>query len=228
MENPIFEGQALSRRNVLKALSAAGAAAALPRSELFGQSVYKSTAKGGRIDVHHHHLPPGTSPVPGKGPPPPPGGGPGQSALASWTPAATLEQMDKYDIAVAMLSMTQMGAILYDNTEKGRATVRYGNEYGARLMSEHPQRFGLFTGVPLPDIDGVMKELEYGLDTLKADGIGILHQRQSDAMARRPLLRPDVAGTQPPRHDRVYAPAGCALLHRFKRRSRHRHGRVRF
>jgi len=40
-------------------------------------------------------------------------------------------------------------------------------------MAEHPKRFGLFTGVPLPDIDGVMKEIEYGYDTLKADGIGI-------------------------------------------------------
>ena len=26
---------------------------------------------------------------------------------------------------------------------------------------------------PLPDIDGVMKEMEYGFETLKADGIGI-------------------------------------------------------
>jgi len=81
--------------------------------------------------------------------------------------------MDKFDIAVSILSMTQMGDVLYDNTAKGRAAVRAGNDYGAKLMSEHPKRFGLFTGVPLPDIDGVMKEIEYGFDTLKADGIGI-------------------------------------------------------
>ena len=40
-------------------------------------------------------------------------------------------------------------------------------------MADHPKRYGLFTAVPLPDIEGVMKEIEYGLDTLKADGIGI-------------------------------------------------------
>ena len=81
--------------------------------------------------------------------------------------------MDKFDIAIAILSMTQMGDLLYDGTEKGNAAVRTGNEYGAKIVSQHPKRFGLFTGVPLPDIDAVMKEMEYGLDQLKADGIGI-------------------------------------------------------
>src|SRR5258708_8792966 len=168
-------GGDIGRRDILKALGVGGAAAALPRSELFGQFVNKSTAKGGRIDVHHHHVPPGVGGFGGVGR----GGGAGRGAgrgpggRGPWTPDATLEQMDKFDIAVAVLSMTQMGDVLYDNTEKGRAAVRTGNDYGAKLMADHPKRFGLFTGVPLPDIDGVMKEIEYGFDTLKADGIGI-------------------------------------------------------
>ena len=57
-----------TRRDVLKAFAAAGAAAMIPGRELFGQFVNKSTAKGGRIDVHHHHAPPAlrTGP-PGRG-----------------------------------------------------------------------------------------------------------------------------------------------------------------
>src|ERR1700686_4576702 len=167
MHDPSFGTGELSRRNVLKALGAAGAATALAGNGLFGQFVNKSTDKGGRIDLHHHHVPPGLGAFGGAG-----RGGFGGDRFP-WTPEKTLAQMDKFDIAVSMLSMTQMGDILYDNTEKGRKAVRTGNDYGAKVMSDHPKRFGLFTGVPLPDIDGVMKEIEYGLDTLKADGIGI-------------------------------------------------------
>src|SRR6202790_3484415 len=154
MKNPL----GVSRRETLKALGGAGAAGA---ASLFGQQVNKSTAKGGRIDVHHHHAPPALQT------------GPGRAGRAPWTPELSLQQMDKFDIAVAMLTMTQMGDILYDGTEKGRKAVRIGNDYGAKVMADHPKRFGLFTSVPLPDIDGVMTEIAYGLDTLKADGIGI-------------------------------------------------------
>jgi predicted TIM-barrel fold metal-dependent hydrolase len=156
---------AISRRDVLKALGAAGAAGAMFSSNsLFGQKVDKSTAKGGRIDVHHHHAPPALRTGPG---------GRGRGGYGPWTPELSQMMMDKYDIAVAILTMTQMGNLLYDNTEKGRRNVRMGNDYGAKVMADHPKRFGLMTGVPLPDIDGVMKEIEYGMDTLKADGIGI-------------------------------------------------------
>lgn len=157
-----------SRRDMLKALGvagAAGAAGAMMSSELFAQKANKSTAKGGRIDVHHHHAPPMLGPGPG--------GFSRGGGSTRWTPELSLQAMDKFDISVAILSMTQMGDILYDNTEKGRKAVRTGNEYGAKVMADHPKRYGLFTSVPLPDIDGVMKEIEYGLDTLKADGVGI-------------------------------------------------------
>jgi 6-methylsalicylate decarboxylase len=154
-------GWGLARRDFLKTVAAAGAGLALARNELRGQFVNKSTAKGGRIDVHHHHAPPQLRTGAGRGRGP------------QWTPELTLEQMDKFDIAVAVLSMTQMGDLLYDGTEKGRANVRLGNDYGAKLMADHPKRFGLFSALPLPDLDGSLKELEYGLDKLKADGIGI-------------------------------------------------------
>jgi predicted TIM-barrel fold metal-dependent hydrolase len=154
----------ISRRDALSTLGWTAAAATAASRTLFVQFVNKSTAKGGRIDVHNHHVPPGIG-----------NGGRGARALrnANWTPDLALETMDKFDIAVAILSLTQMGDIFYDNTEKGRAAIRKGNDYGAKVMSDRPKRFGLFAGVPLPDIDGVMKEIEYGFDTLKADGIGI-------------------------------------------------------
>ena len=139
MKDRPFGQEQIRRRDALKALGAAGLAATLPAGELFGQSINKAVAKGGRIDVHHHHVPPALgNGIGGRG-------GFGGDRFP-WTPEKTLAQMDKFDIAVAMLSMTQMGNILYDNTEKGRKAVRTGNDYGAKVMSDHPKRFGLFTG----------------------------------------------------------------------------------
>jgi predicted TIM-barrel fold metal-dependent hydrolase len=85
----------------------------------------------------------------------------------------SLEQMDKFGIGVAILSMTQNGELLYNGTAKGRAAVRAGNEYGAELMQQYPKRFGLMGGIPLPDIEGSLLEVEYAYDTLKVDAIGI-------------------------------------------------------
>lgn len=184
MANRRSSGREVSRRDLLKTMAVLGAAAVLPAGELYGQFITKSTAQGGRIDVHHHFVPPALWAQLHRSP----------AAFGGdrfpWTPEKSLEQMDKFDIAVAMLSMTQMGDLLYSNNAKGRANVRLGNEYGAKVRSDHPKRFGLFTGVPLPDIDGVMKEIEYGLDTLKADAIGIYTNDNQDRWPGDPYFDP--------------------------------------
>jgi predicted TIM-barrel fold metal-dependent hydrolase len=144
-----------SRRRFLGALAATGAAS-LTSMPMFSQDrVVKLSVRGGAIDVHHHFVPPGGA------------------TNRPWSPQMSLEQMDKFGIGVAILSMTQNGELLYNGTAKGRAAVRAGNEYGAELMQQYPKRFGLMGGIPLPDIEGSLREVEYAYDTLKVDAIGI-------------------------------------------------------
>jgi len=159
-------GQA-SRREVLggalKTLAAAGSVALLPNSLLRGQNAKPGAvaANPRRIDLHHHHRPPGEV------------GGPNNK----WTPAASIEQMDKYGIATALVSLSQVATLalstIYAGGEKGRSLTRSANEYGAKLAQDYPGRFGLFASVPLPDPEGSLREIEYAFDVLKADGIGL-------------------------------------------------------
>ena len=176
------------RRYFLKALAAAGTGAVLPAAKLLAQQngTFKFTGNGGAIDVHHHMAPPnlagavGGAPVAGaRGAAPAgargaaPGAQAGGGGRGPWTPQRSIEQMDKFGIGVAILSLTQSGNAIYDNTEKGRAASRVVNEYGAKCMQDYPKRFGFFASIPFPDVEGSLKEIAYAYDTLKADGISI-------------------------------------------------------
>jgi predicted TIM-barrel fold metal-dependent hydrolase len=159
-----------SRREILAGIGALGVAAAAWPASLGAQpALAGSTAK---IDVHHHLVPPryqaanqehivkelGAS----------------LAALsAAWTPGGAIERMDKAGVAVAFNSITSPG-VWFNDGEAARDTARICNDYGAQLMRDFPGRFGMFAAIPLPDAEGSLREIEYALDVLKLDGIGLL------------------------------------------------------
>ena len=97
-----------------------------------------------------------------------------------WTLAKTIEDMDRYGTATAITSITLPG-VWFGNAEMARKVARACNEYAAKLVSDYKGRFGMFAVVPLPDIDGSLREIEYAMDTLKADGICMYTQNTDEA-----------------------------------------------
>lgn len=116
-----------------------------------------------RIDIHHHIAPP-TYVEEMKsmlyGP------------TLAWSPARSIDDMDMAGVATSITSITTPGVWLGDDSQ-GRRVARECNDYGAKLVGEYPGRFGMFAALPLPDIEGSLREIEYGLDVLKADGIAL-------------------------------------------------------
>jgi len=93
--------------------------------------------------------------------------------LQKWTPSWSIEEMDKNGADVSILSISTPGSWT-GNVEQSRKLARSINDYKAQIVRDHPKRFGFFATIPLPDVEGSLKEIEYALDTLKADGICLL------------------------------------------------------
>jgi predicted TIM-barrel fold metal-dependent hydrolase len=154
---------AVSRRGVLLSGGATIAAAGIAVGAASAGRA-QTAAKPFRIDVHHHISPPSYVKETFKLQQPP--------SLA-WSPERSLEDMDKAGVAVAITSITTPGVWLGDDAQ-GRRLARDCNEYAARLAADHPGRFGMFASLPLPDREGALREIEHGLDVLKADGVALL------------------------------------------------------
>jgi predicted TIM-barrel fold metal-dependent hydrolase len=151
-------------------LAGAGAAATmlLGGSGALAQSAAKPAPL---IDIHHHYFPPelltamnawqskrSLPPVPG----------------TFWTPEKSLADMDANGITTAILSLASPHGVWFETDPKAiPALARTCNEYAAKMMRDHPGRYGLFAAMPMPDVDASLKEIAYAMDTLHADGIGL-------------------------------------------------------
>ncbi|NEA21712.1 amidohydrolase family protein [Actinomadura bangladeshensis] len=128
-----------------------------------------SRPRPARIDVHQHMVPSDYAAwLRGNGV-----HAPGGRALPDWTPDLALEFMDRHGIATGVLSLTTPGVHLGDDAA-ARTMAHRANDFGAALMAEHPERFGLWASLPLPDVRAATGEAVRALDDLSADGVVLL------------------------------------------------------
>lgn len=116
-----------------------------------------------RIDVHHHFVSPGYSAAlkqRGQG-------------HAKWSVQMSLDDMDKSGIQTSLLSLIQPAMAIGD-VALGRKLAREANEHAAKLVSTHKGRFGSFACLPYTDTEGCIAEINYALDTLKAEGFCLM------------------------------------------------------
>ena len=167
----------VSRRDMMSGFAAVAASATLPSISAIAQTPAKPALSAGRIDVHRHFVPPGYK-VDNR-----------RNYLNERaTVEGQLEDMDKSGVALAVMSVSASNFNLIDPAE-ARRFARLANEHAAKVSAAHPGRFGQFATVPFPDIDGTLKEIEYALDTLKADGI-FLRTNYRETFLGDPVFKP--------------------------------------
>jgi predicted TIM-barrel fold metal-dependent hydrolase len=153
----------MSRRSFLGGAATLGALAASTTG--LARRV-RAQAKPHRIDVHHHVSPPTWLDAVKKAkldfPP-----------AVNWSPQKSIEDMDKGGVATSIVSPT-MPHVGFLGREDAARIARESNEYVKTLIAQHPGRFGMFAILPMPHVDVSLKEIDYALDTLKADGIAVM------------------------------------------------------
>ncbi len=149
----------MGRRGLLRGAAALGLAGAV-------RPARAQTPAPTRIDVHHHYTSPALLAMMK-------GRRTNQTFNMNWTLQKSLDAMDEAGVATAVVSTSDPG-VFFGDYDQAKGLARDCNEYQARMVADHKGRFGMFTTLPLPDIDNTLTEIAYGMDVLKAQGVGMM------------------------------------------------------
>ncbi len=99
-----------------------------------------------------------------------------------WNLTKAIEDNEKWGV----MGMTSVPGTVNWGPKPGlwSRMARVSNEYAAKIRSDHPKLFGMWATLPMRDIDGTLKEIEYAMDTLKADGFGLITNYFHDGLDR--------------------------------------------
>ncbi|KAI4949445.1 hypothetical protein J4E91_005184 [Alternaria rosae] len=124
-----------------------------------------------RIDVHSHFLPPFYRTALAENGHTHPDGMP---AIPSWSLPQHLEMMETANVSKSILSISSPGTnINLRNPELAIDLTRQCNAYAASLKQQHPEKFGVWAALPLPDVEASLKEIGKCVEE-DVEGFGLL------------------------------------------------------
>lgn len=139
-----------------------------------------------RIDVHSHFLPPfyrsallsaGYEKVDG------------MPAIPEWSLASHLDLMETLNIKKAILSISSPGTNLqHASASSTIALTRQCNAYAADIKRKHPDKFGFWASLPLPDVDAALEEIDKAVAD-GADGFALLSNYERDYLGDKKIDR---------------------------------------
>jgi predicted TIM-barrel fold metal-dependent hydrolase len=166
-----------SRRHALAGMAGVGAAA------FIGDKAFAAASAGTRrIDTHCHVVPPAFVTAHHME---------ATEEFKAWSVARQLEEMDMNGIEVGMQGINSPGVDLVDQADAIKL-ARDCNDFAAKVMQDHPKRYGVMTALPMLHVDAALKEIEYGYSALKADGISMTTSYQGKLISE-PMFEPVLA-----------------------------------
>ncbi len=90
-----------------------------------------------------------------------------------WDESWQQEAMGELGISYALLSLSSP-SVYTGNKFRSRELARKINEEGAEIAARAPGNLGFLATLPLPHVDSSIFEARYCLDTLHADGVGLM------------------------------------------------------
>jgi 6-methylsalicylate decarboxylase len=158
-------GPNLTRRALLGSLAAASVYARIAAAQ-------STPNPAGLVDVHHHFIPPFwfdevKDHISRQG------GGRIVPNWYGWSEERALERMDETGVATAIVSISAPG-VWFGDVAQGRRLSRETSLFAAQMRQRHPKRFGFFAALPLPDIEGSLREIEYAFDQLHTNGVVLM------------------------------------------------------
>jgi aminocarboxymuconate-semialdehyde decarboxylase len=121
-----------------------------------------------KIDTHHHVIPDFYWEASNEG-----GDATGGITPPRWSLEGDIAYLDQAEIDTAVVSISTPG-VHFGDDGAARVLAHLCNEFLAEQVHRRPDRFGAFGILPLPDVEGSLREIEYALDVLRLDGVSVM------------------------------------------------------